>query len=298
MTLSIKRKHDYFVGEVSGIDLSTPLTKQEAQKIHEGMDEFGVLVFADQSLTDEQQITYTKNFGDLELHVGSNVLKTSERRLRLEFADVSNLDQDGEILKKGDRRRMFNLGNRLWHTDSSFRVTPSKFSILSCRSTPRFGGNTEFSFMPAVYDALDVDTKIEIEGLITEHSLIYSRGQLGFSDFTEKEMEMFKPVRHAMVRSNEFTHRKSIYLSSHIGRIIGWEVPEGRDYIRELMEFATQRHFIYAHHWKPRDLVMWDNRQCLHRVRPFKDTGEKRDMRRTTVAGDGPTIDQLNEEAA
>ena len=152
--------------------------------------------------------------------------------------------------------------------------------------------------MPAGYDALESDAKIEIEELITEHSLIYSSGQLGFSDFTEKERQMFKPVRHAMVRTNEFTQRKSVYLSSHIGRIIGWEVPEGRDFIRELMEFATQRHFVYAHHWTPGDLVMWDNRQCMHRVRPFKDTGEKRDMRRTTVAGVGPTTDQFNEEAA
>ena len=270
--------------------MSNPLSQNEAREIEEGMDQFGVLIFKEQFLSDEEQVSYTKNFGELELHVGSNVLKGNERRLSLEFADVSNLDQDGEILKKGDRRRMFNLGNRLWHTDSSFRKIPSKFSILSCRSSPKVGGNTEFSFMPAVYEELDEDTQKEIADLITEHSLIYSRGQLGFSDFNEEEKRMFKPVHHVMIRVNEFTKRKSIYLSSHIGKILGWEIPEGRDFIRELMEFATQRHFIYAHEWKPGDLVMWDNRQCMHRVRPFKDTGEKRDMRRTTVAGTAPTL--------
>lgn len=290
MSLKIEQVHKYFVGEVSGIDLSDPLSKSEVIQIEEGMDQFGVLIFREQFLSDEEQVSYTKNFGELELHVGSNVLKGNERRLSLEFADVSNLDQDGEILKKGDRRRMFNLGNRLWHTDSSFRNIPSKFSILSCRSSPKVGGNTEFSFMPAVYDELDEGTKQEIADLITEHSLIYSRGQLGFSDFNEEEKQMFKPVQHVMVRVNEFTKRKSIYLSSHIGKILGWEIPEGRDFIRELMEFATQRHFVYAHEWKPGDLVMWDNRQCMHRVRPFKDTGEKRDMRRTTVAGKAPTL--------
>tara|TARA_Y100000588_G_scaffold84758_1_gene89736 strand:- start:1555 stop:2451 length:897 start_codon:yes stop_codon:yes gene_type:complete len=298
MNVPIKQMHEYFVGEISGLDLARPLSPEVVEQIHQGMDEYGVLIFSDQSLTDQQQIAFTRNFGELELHVGSNVLRTDERRLSLEFADVSNLDRDGKILPKGDRRRMFNLGNRLWHTDSSFRTTPSKFSVLSCRSTPSSGGNTEFSFMPAVYDALDADTKNEIEKLITEHSLIYSRGQLGFLDFTREEKEMFKPVRHSMVRINNFTKRKSVYLSSHIGKIIGWEVPEGRDFIRELMEFATQRHFVYSHKWRAGDVVMWDNRQCMHRVRPFKDTGEKRDMRRTTVAGSGPTTDQLEDEAA
>ena len=134
MPIEIKQVHKYFVGEVSGIDLSNPLSQNEAREIEEGMDQFGVLIFKEQFLSDEEQVSYTKNFGELELHVGSNVLKVNERRLSLEFADVSNLDQDGEILKKGDRRRMFNLGNRLWHTDSSFRKIPSKFSILSCLS--------------------------------------------------------------------------------------------------------------------------------------------------------------------
>lgn len=289
MTIAIKQLHKDFVGQVSGLDLSKPLSLADIKQIEEGMDKFGILIFHNQYITDEQQIAYTRNFGELELHIGSNVLKADERRLSLEFADVSNLDQSGEVLKRGDRRRMFNLGNRLWHSDSSFRVTPSKFSLLSCRSTPDTGGNTEFSFMPAVYDALNEETKKEIESLITEHSLIYSRGQLGFSDFSEEEKTMFAPVRHALVRKNEFTRRKSIYLSAHIGTIIGWEMPEARDFIREMMEHATQRSFVYSHKWTAGDLIMWDNRQCMHRVRPIRDTEEKRDMRRTTVAGPGPT---------
>jgi alpha-ketoglutarate-dependent 2,4-dichlorophenoxyacetate dioxygenase len=297
MVIKIRQIHEHFVGEVSGLDLSKKLSPIEVKQIEEGMDTFGVLIFHNQWINNEQQIEYTKNFGELELHVGSNVLKATERRLSLEFADVSNLDQNGEVLKRGDRRRMFNLGNRLWHSDSSFRVTPSKFSLLSCRSTPAIGGNTEFTFMPAIFDALDEDVKIEIENLITEHSLIYSRGQLGFSDFSKEEKLMFAPVRHAMVRSNEFTGRKSIYLSAHIGTIIGWEMPEARDFIREMMEIATQRHFVYSHEWCPGDLIMWDNRQCMHRVRPIKDTEEKRDMRRTTVAGLGPTAQQDNIKA-
>ncbi|MDG2286270.1 MAG: TauD/TfdA family dioxygenase, partial [Alphaproteobacteria bacterium] len=289
MGISIKQLHEHFVGEVSGIDLREPLTPDQAREIHQGMDRYGVLVFHDQGLTDEQQVAYTKNFGDLELAIGSNVLKASERRLRLEMADVSNLDQNGEVLAKNDRRRMFNLGNRLWHSDSSFRITPSKFSLLSCRSEPPKGGNTEFAFMPAAYDALDGETKERIEGLVSEHSLIHSRGKLGFAEFTDAEKKTFEPVRHALVRQNDFTGRKSIYLSAHIGTIIGWQVPEARDFVQELNEHATQRRFVHAHEWKLHDLVMWDNRQNMHRVRPFRDTGVVRDMRRTTVAGVGPT---------
>jgi alpha-ketoglutarate-dependent 2,4-dichlorophenoxyacetate dioxygenase len=298
MSISFKQLHEHFVGEVSGINLREFLTPDQAREIHEGMDQYGVLVFHDQDLTDDQQVAYTKNFGELELAIGSNVLKANERRLRLEMADVSNLDQNGEVLARDDRRRMFNLGNRLWHSDSSFRITPSKFSLLSCRSEPPKGGDTEFAFMPAAYDRLDAETKAKIEGLVTEHSLIYSRGKLGFEKFSAEETKTFAPVRHSLVRTNDFTGRKSVYLSAHIGTIVGYHMPEARDFIRELVEQATQRKFVHAHKWRRGDLVMWDNRQCMHRVRPFKDTGQVRDMRRTTVAGAGPTAEQATERAA
>jgi alpha-ketoglutarate-dependent 2,4-dichlorophenoxyacetate dioxygenase len=152
--------------------------------------------------------------------------------------------------------------------------------------------------MPAAYDALDDETKAEIEDLVAEHSLIYSRGQLGFGDYSPEELKTFEPVRQALVRTNDFTGRKAVYLSAHIGTIISWEMPEARDYIRELAEHATQREFVHAHQWTVGDLVIWDNRQCMHRVRPFKDTDEPRDMRRTTVAGIAPTAEQAVNRAA
>ena len=148
--------------------------------------------------------------------------------------------------------------------------------------------------MPAAYDALDQDTKMEIEELVTEHSLLYSRGQLGFNEFEDEEREAFAPVRQRLVRTNEFTGRKSIFLSSHIGSIIGWEIPEARDLIRELMEHATSQPFVYRHSWSVGDLVVWDNRQCMHRVRRFDDASEPRDMRRTTIAGTAKTVTQSN----
>lgn len=298
MSMSVTQIHNHFVGEVSGLDLRQPVTPDDAVALNQALDRYGVLVFRGQHISDEEQLAFTRNFGEIELAIGGNVTKPSERRLDVKLADVSNLDQHGKVMAKDDRRRMFNLGNRLWHSDSSYRAIPAKCSLLSCRSKPSKGGNTEFAFMPAAYDALDDETKAEIEDLVAVHSLIYSRGQLGFGDFSAEEMKTFAPVRQALVRANETTGRKSVFLSAHIGTIVGWEMPEARDFIRELTEHATQPEFVHAHEWEVGDLVVWDNRQCMHRVRPFKDTDEPRDMRRTTVAGSGQTAEQAADRAA
>jgi len=298
MPMTVKQIHKHFVGEISGLDLREPVASDDAVALNQALDRYGVLVFRGQHITDEEQLTFTRSFGEIELAIGGNVTKPSERRLDVKLADVSNLDQHGKVMAKDDRRRMFNLGNRLWHSDSSYRAVPAKCSLLSCRSKPSKGGNTEFAFMPAAYDALDDETKAEIDGLVAVHSLIYSRGQLGFGDFSAEEMKTFASVRQALVRTNDFTGRKSVFLSAHIGTIVGWEMPEARDFIRELTEHATQPEFVHAHEWEVGDLVVWDNRQCMHRVRPFKDTDEPRDMRRTTVAGSGQTAEQAADQAA
>jgi alpha-ketoglutarate-dependent 2,4-dichlorophenoxyacetate dioxygenase len=256
------------------------------------MDRCAVLVYHDQPLTDEQQKVFSVNFGRLENTAGGNVTKTAERRLDSQMADVSNLGPDHKPLARDDRRRLFNLGNQLWHSDSSFRAIPAKYSLLSGRIVVDKGGNTEFADMRAAYDALDAGTKAEIEDLVCEHSLIHSRGSLGFTELSEEERQMFKPVRQRLVRTHPVTGRKSLYLSSHIGTIIGWPMPEARAFIRDLTEHATQPAFTYAHKWRQFDLVMWDNRSTMHRVRRFDDT-KVRDMRRTTIAGDGVTVEQL-----
>jgi alpha-ketoglutarate-dependent 2,4-dichlorophenoxyacetate dioxygenase len=183
-------------------------------------------------------------------------------------------------LARDDRRRFFNLGNRLWHSDSSYRAVPAKYSLLSGRVVVTKGGNTEFADMRAAYDALDDATKAEVEDLVCEHSLIYSRGSLGFTELSADELAMFKPVRQRLVRTHPVTGRKSLYLSSHIGAIVGWPVPEARAFIRDLTEHATQPQFRYSHAWRPNDLVIWDNRTTLHRATRFDET-QVRDMRRT-----------------
>jgi alpha-ketoglutarate-dependent 2,4-dichlorophenoxyacetate dioxygenase len=282
-----------FAAEVEGIDLAAPLSVADAAAIHAGMDRYAVLVFHGQSLTDAQQIAFTGRLGKIELNTANNVTRLDQRRLSLEMSDISNLDRDGSLLARDDRRRAFNLGNRLWHSDSSFKAVPAKYSLLSARVIPSAGGNTEFADMRAAYDALDPETKAEIEDLVTEHSLLFSRGQLGFTDFTAEERAKFVPVRHRLVRTNEATGRKSLYLSSHIGGIVGWPVPEAMAFVRDLAEHATKPPFVYAHAWRQHDLVMWDNRQTMHRARRYKEASEVRDMRRTTLEGDGPTTAQM-----
>ena len=291
MAVSIRPLHPTIGGEVSGCDLTKPLAREEVAALEAGMDRYAVLVFHEQRISDEQQLAFTRNFGEIENSAGGNITRAYEKRLPPQMIDVSNLDQEHKPLARDDRRRYFNLGNRLWHSDSSYRAIPAKYSLLSGRVIAKTGGDTEFADMRAAYDALDERTKAEIEDLICEHSLLYSRGALGFTEFTPEERAMFKPVRQRLVRTHPVTGRKSLYLASHAGTILGWPVPEARAFLRDLTEHATQAKFVYVHKWRAFDLVMWDNRQTMHRVRRF-DESEVRDMRRTTVAGDAPTVAQ------
>jgi alpha-ketoglutarate-dependent 2,4-dichlorophenoxyacetate dioxygenase len=293
MTIAIRQIHPVFVGEVSGIDVSRPLSREEVAALEAGMDRFAVLVFPDQRLTDEQQMAFSRNFGALEDARGGNITKPEDRRLQVGMNDVSNLGRDGAPMARESRQRLFNLGNMLWHSDSSFRPVPAKYSLLSARIVNPVGGNTEFADMRAAWDALDAGTQAEIEDLVCEHSLMYSRGLLGMLEYSEEERAMFRPVRQRLVRTHPVTGRRSLYLSSHAGSIVGMPMPEARILLRDLTEHATQPRFVYVHRWRPWNLVMWDNRQMMHRVRRY-DEGQPRDMRRTTVAGDAATVAQVS----
>jgi alpha-ketoglutarate-dependent 2,4-dichlorophenoxyacetate dioxygenase len=292
MSVSIRQIHPVFVGEVSGIDIARPLSPDEAAAVEDGMNQHAVLVFRDQKITDEQQMAFTLNFGVLENARGGNITRPEDRRLQVGMNDVSNLGKDGRPMERAARPRLFNLGNMLWHSDSSFRAIPAKFSLLSARVVNPVGGNTEYADMRAAYDALDEATKALIEDMVCEHSLMYSRGSLGMLDYSEEERAMFRPVRQRLVRTHPATGRKSLYLSSHAGGIVGMPMPEARILLRDLTEHATRPKFVYVHHWRPWDFVMWDNRRTMHRVRRYDDT-HPRDMRRTTLAGDAPTVAQV-----
>ncbi|HVC56679.1 MAG TPA: TauD/TfdA family dioxygenase [Stellaceae bacterium] len=290
--VSIRPLTPVFAGEVAGVDCRRPLDPAAVAAIEAGMDRYAVLVFRDQKLSDEEQIAFTRHFGELENYATpGHIRRREEQRLGPGIADFSNLDKDGNIMSAEERVWFFKLGDRLWHSDSSFRPIPAKYSLLSGRVIPSWGADTEFADMRAAYDALDARTKAEIEDLVCEHSLIYSREAIGFSDLSPEEIAAFKPVRQRLVRTHPVSGRKSLFLASHAGAILGWTIPEARMFLRDLVEHATQREFVYAHQWRVGDLVMWDNRQTMHRARRF-DRNEVRDVRRTTLAGDAPTIAQ------
>ncbi|MFT7574750.1 MAG: alpha-ketoglutarate-dependent 2,4-dichlorophenoxyacetate dioxygenase [Alphaproteobacteria bacterium] len=290
-SLQIKQVGPGFVGEVSGLDISKPLTPVDVAAISAGMDAQAVLVFRGQNLTNDQQLAFTNALGHLEDVVATSLRAADDNRLPAVFADVSNLDKDNKTFALDDRRRLFAIGNRLWHSDSSFKVIPARYSLLYSHSVTSRGGNTEFANMRMAYDAFDQETKDLVEDLVCEHSQIFSRQKLGFTDFSPEERERFKPVLQRLVRTHPSTGKKSIYLSSHAGTILDWPTPEARALLLDLIEHATQREFTYAHQWQVGDLVMWDNQQTMHRSRPYPHN-EARDMRRTTLAGAAPTVDQ------
>ncbi|HEV3490324.1 MAG TPA: TauD/TfdA family dioxygenase [Reyranella sp.] len=280
----------FFAGVVSGLDLTRPLSKDEVAAVHAGTDRFGVLVFHEQKIDDDQQLVFSRSLGPLEQATG-DIAAPEDRRVSMDLNDISNLDKNNKVLARDDRRRLFGLGNQLWHSDSSFKPVPAKYSLLSARHIPPTGGNTEFADMRAAYDALDAKTRKEVHDLVCLHSQIFSRGILGFTDFTDAEREKWAPVRQRLVRRHPNTGRLSLYLASHAGGIEGWPVPEARAFLRDLTEHATQRKFVYAHVWRPYDLVMWDNRVTMHRARRY-DPAEVRDMRRTTLTNEVSSLEQ------
>jgi alpha-ketoglutarate-dependent 2,4-dichlorophenoxyacetate dioxygenase len=294
MTIDIQpidlKSRPFFAGLVSGVDLRHPLSAEQVAAVHAGMDRFAVLVFHDQPIDDEQQLVFSRALGPLEQATG-DIAAPKDRRMSMDLNDISNLDKNSKVLARGDRRRLFGLGNQLWHSDSSFKPVPAKYSILSARQIPSEGGNTEFADMRAAYDALDEATKREVADLICSHSQIFSRGILGFTDFTDEERAKWAPVRQRLVRRHPTSGRLSLYLSSHAGGIEGWPVPEARAFLRDLTEHATQRQFVYAHVWKPHDLVMWDNRATMHRARRYDHT-VVRDLRRTTLTNEVSSLEQ------
>ena len=282
MAPTFRKLHPHFVAEVSPVDLRQVHDRETLAEIRAGMDERAVLIFRDQPFTDDEQLAFARRLdGQLHSKTGSSVLRKS--RLGDEaLADISNLDETGEILKSDDRRRMYGLGNRLWHTDASFQDPPGRYSMLSARIVPPVAADTEFADMRAAYDALPAETKARVEGLRAHHSIAYSRQTLGF-EFSEEEQAKLQGAVHLLVRTIPRSHRRSLYLASHASRIIDWPVPEGRLLLRDLIEHATQSEFVYRHSWRVGDLVIWDNRATMHRGRPFADAEYRRELRRVTT---------------
>jgi alpha-ketoglutarate-dependent 2,4-dichlorophenoxyacetate dioxygenase len=292
MAIELTQLHSTLGAELRGVDLTGPVTPEVFAEIDEAFNRYGILVFPEQPVADEQQLAFSRLFGSLEVNPN---YAGAKMRLRADVADISNLDPEGHVLARDDRRNLFNLGNQLWHTDSSFKQLPAKCSLLSAREIPSAGpmggGETEFADLRAAWDALPEARKQELEGLVVEHSIFRSRSQIGFGDFNDEIFKQLPPVRQALVRHHRYSGRASLYLASHASHIVGWPVEEGRALIEELIAFATQPQFVYRHRWKVGDLVMWDNRCTMHRGRPYDDS-QRRVLHRTTVSDVANTLEQ------
>lgn len=288
MQISVNQLHPLFVAQIDGADLTGSFTPETFAPIQAVMDEHAVLVFKGPTLSQDQQISFAQNFGTLE---GDSILKTGvKHRIKPQLADISNLDEDNRVLGQQDRRRMFALGNQLWHTDSSFKRVPAKYSGLHAHSVTPEGGETQIVDTRAAYDALPTKMKTQIDDLVAEHSIFCSRQKLGFTEFTDEERAALPPVHRPLVRRHPASDRKAIYIASHAARILGMEIPDGKMLLRELVEHCTQPDFIYTHVWEVGDLVIWDNRCTLHRGRPYDEANHRRDMRRATIMDDDPAM--------
>jgi alpha-ketoglutarate-dependent 2,4-dichlorophenoxyacetate dioxygenase len=290
MTVEVWPVTESFAAEIGDVDLSQPLSDDDWAAIDEAYRTYSVLVFPDQRITHDQHVAFARRFGPMDMSMMAD-MDQKEMRVPLEIADVSNLNANGEILEPGHRLREFQHGNRLWHTDSSFKPVPANASLLYMQTIPPVGGQTEFADMRAAYDALPQATKRKIEGKVAMHSIATSRAKLGFA-MSEAENATYPRVPQVMVRTHAHSGRKSLYIASHAGEIIGMPDDEARALLAELTEHATQRQFVYSHRWRANDLVVWDNRCTMHRGLAFDDMRWPRDAQRATTLDVAPTCEQ------
>jgi alpha-ketoglutarate-dependent 2,4-dichlorophenoxyacetate dioxygenase len=290
MGLEARPLHQHFAGELTGVDVRR-LDERGMDEIRGLMDRFGVLVVREQPFADEEQIAFARRLGgELVTTIGRRVIDANPRLKDPAITDISNLDENSEIIGKADRRRMYSLGNRLWHTDSSFQNPPARYSMLSAKEVPSAGGETEYADMRAAYDAFPDALKAQIEDLRAFHSIIYSRETIGFTEFSDAERALFPGAEQPLVRVHPGSGRKSVYIASHAAHIVGWPVPDGRLLLRELMALATLPQFVYRHAWRVGDFVIWDNRCLMHRGLPFDEATQRRDLRRVTTMDVEPAL--------
>lgn len=280
-----------FVAEVGDVDLSRTLAPADVEAIADALWTYAVLVFPGQSLTHEQHLGFAARFGPLETRL--DVYREGSRaRTPRGIEDLSNLDPGGGIKVVDSRVRLMRLANRLWHTDSTFKRVPAKISMLYGREIPPVGGQTEYADTRAAYDALPRSMKRRLEGMVAEHSFRASRARVGFTDFSDEENAGLPPVPQAMARTIPETGRRSLYVASHVGRVLGLSPADGEALVAELLVHATQRRFVYTHRWRRFDLVVWDDRCTLHRGLAYDDARWRRDLQRATVSDVANTCEQ------
>ena len=289
MPIRFEPLHPLLAAEASGADLSRPLSPTEVAEVVAGMDQYAVLVFRGQQLSEDQQIAYAKQFGPLDLGL-RKIRKGQPHRFKYdELADISNVKADGSVAERDHAKIVNNIANQLWHSDSSFQKPAARYSMLHAVAIPERGGETEFADLRAAYDGLPEDLQREIAGLEAEHYALHSRIMLGDTSYTEEQKRAIPPAVWPLVRTHAGSGRKLLWVGIHATHVLGMTVAEGRMLLMDLLEHATQRQYVYQHHWRVGDLVMWDNRAVLHRGRRF-DLSQRREMRRATTEDAGGPV--------
>lgn len=278
--------HERFGAEVRGIDLSALLDETSIASIDEGMDEYSLLVFPDQNLNDDAHLKLTKHLGDPEPnHVTFGATGVVDF-----FGTVGNVIDAENHKGNDDAHTRYQNGNNLWHSDSSFRLVPSKFSINHAYEVPGEGGITQFVSARDAYRRLPPSIQETIDPLHVLHDYVFSRSQTAPVD--PNHAASLPPIEHKLVRINPRTGCKNYYVGSHARSIIGYSGIESRELIDELQALATPPEAVYSHQWAVGDTVIWDNRCLMHRGTGYDADRWRRLMRQTRVAGTGPTLSE------
>ncbi|HSG34583.1 MAG TPA: TauD/TfdA family dioxygenase [Sphingomonadaceae bacterium] len=279
MPLEVKPILPRFGAEVSGLDLTRKLTPEEVQQVIETQDKWGVTVWRNPGINDEQHVAFSRNFGYLE-----RVPRREDMKYRLPFPelfDASNLNVHGEITQD-PAAIQYRKGDRLWHTDSAFMEKRTSYSILLAHAVPKEGGETWFADTRSAYEDLDDEMKAFLEDKVGINSLWWSR-KLAGADISDEEIEERFRARHKLVHTHQGSGRKALFIAAHTMDVEGMDKAEGRALIKRLIEHATQPQYVFSVKWNVGDMVIWDNLCTMHRGGEYDYEHEKRDMRRTTV---------------
>jgi alpha-ketoglutarate-dependent 2,4-dichlorophenoxyacetate dioxygenase len=275
--MRIKPIANGFGAEVIGLDFRATDLEARGSELVAALDEHLALIFREADLDTEEYVRFGSVFGPLEdFPAFGNV--TGGHSLAL-----SNLGLDGRIMAADDMMRRNIAADALWHTDHTYMPNRARYSFLKAEIVPSRGGETELANTRAAYDALPDEMKRRLEGLVGLHSIKHSRSLAGFTDWPEEQASLLKAIPQPLVFENPRTGRKSLYIASHVAEIVGMETGEARRLVRELIEFATQPQFVYAHQWRPGDIAVWDDRATMHRRAPYDDLNEVRRLRTMRV---------------
>jgi alpha-ketoglutarate-dependent taurine dioxygenase len=286
-TIQVRQLNSALGAEVRGVDMRKPMDDDTFRAVHDAWMKHLVLVFPEQHVTDAEHVVFTRRFGDPEIF-HQNIIKSKSVR---EIFRVSNVDEDGQLMPATNATVKQLALAQFWHTDSSYRPHPGMGALLHGIEVSRTGGETHFTNMYLVYEALPEPTKRQVEGRKARHNFEYlHRLQPELRPLTEEERAAMPPVWHPLVRKHPVTGRQSLYISPiYNDEVEGMSSSDARQLIGELAAFAGQPQFVYKHRWETDDVLMWDNRCTMHQVTPFEPT-ERRVMHRTTISGTEPVI--------